>query len=115
MVGPSGNLWDDELPSLVEKDAEQAAMEWARLHELPPLADAAAELERVQSIAAATIALHLARRTSEDEPMPPELEAQVLEAARRAGPGVWEELRPADDELVPGSLILSVLGIPLLP
>lgn len=108
------STWDEELPELVEDDAQAVAVEWAQLHELPPLGDPAAEVDRVQSVAAATLALHLSRRSSEDDLLvPADLEREVLDAARRAGPEVWESLRPADPwALVPGSLVLVALGVP---
>ena len=101
---------------LVEEDAQRVAVEWAELHELPALGDPGAEVERVQSVATATLALHLSRRASEDDVLvPAELEAEVMDAARRAGPEVWESLRPDGFELVPGGVILAALGVPLNP
>ena len=112
--GESMNTWDDELVELVDEDAQRVAVEWAQLHELPPLGDPAAEVERVQSVAAATLALHLSRRSGGDDVIvPDELEREVLDAARRADPSVWESLRPADPwSLVPGPVVLAALGVP---
>jgi len=77
------STWDDELVELVDEDAQRVAVEWAQLHELPPLGDPAAEVERVQSVAAATLALHLSRRSGGDDVIvPDELEREVLDACQ---------------------------------
>ena len=108
--------WDEELPELVEQEQQRVAVEWAELHRLPSLGDPAAEVERVQSVAAASLALHQARRAGQDDVLvPAAVEAEVMDAARRAGPEVWESLRPVGFELVPGSVVLAALGVPLHP
>lgn len=108
------STWDEELPQLVDEDAQRVAVEWAELHGLPSLGDPAGEVERMQSMAAAMLTLHLARRASEDELMiSGAVESVVFDAARRAGPEVWESLRPEDFELVPGADVLAALGVPL--
>lgn len=103
--------WDASLESLVATEEQRAAVEWARANGMPPLMDGTAESDRAQSVAAAVLALHIRRRTCEDEPVPSHLEAEVLEAARRAGVDVWERLRPGEFELVSGEVVLAALGI----
>ncbi|WP_145033623.1 hypothetical protein [Micrococcus luteus] len=93
-----------------EAEAEELAAQWAREQGLAPLS-AGGEADRMQSMMAAVLELHVRTAQAGQLYASEETMQRVVAVARLVPAAGWDELRAGDPELIPGGVVLGVLGI----